>query len=56
MEYFENKLWSNNDTCTSKYSSEIRNRGIDMVYVGVELPYKHTRTTNRFFTKKFSTT
>ena len=55
VKYFGNKLQNNNDTCSSKYSRKLRNRGIDSVYVEVELLYKHTRTFDGSFTQKFPT-
>jgi len=56
MEYFGDKFRSNNDTCTSKMCSKMRHKGIESVYVGVELLYKHIGTTNGFSIKEFSTT
>ena len=46
--YLANKIWSNYDMCSSKYCSKLRNRGINNMYVGVELLYKHTGTPQRF--------
>ena len=41
------------DTCTSKCRKKLRRRGIDAVYVGVELLYKHNGTTHGFLTERF---
>ena len=34
--------------CTSEYCSKLRNRGIDSMYVQVELLYKHVGTTQGY--------
>ena len=38
------------DTCTFECRKKLRHRGIDAVYVGVELLYKHNGTTHGFLT------
>lgn len=46
MEYYEDKLWSNNYACTVNTSSDLGYNGIESVYVGIKLLYKYTRVGN----------
>ena len=48
--YFRYKIRSNYDTCTSECRNKLRHRGIDAMYVRVELMYKHDETTHKFLT------
>ena len=45
-QYLGYKIRSNYDTCTFECSNKLRHNGIDAVYVGVELLYKHDGTTH----------
>ena len=55
MQYLKNELWCNYDMCSSEYCSKLRNRGINSIYVGVELLYKYAGTSRRFFSVRFPT-
>ena len=50
LQYLSNKIRGNYYTCTSKSYSELRHRDINAMYVGVEILYKHDRTTHGFLT------
>ena len=55
MQYLKNELWCNYNMCSSEYCSKLRNRGINSIYVGVELLYKYAGTSRRFFSVRFPT-
>ena len=44
IEFLENELRGNYDMCSLEYHRKLRNRGINSVYVGVDLLYKHAGT------------
>jgi len=50
--YVKDKLLCNRDTCTSNMCSEHGYRGIDGVYVGVKLLYKHLKIGSGWSTKE----
>ena len=50
LQYLSNKIRGNYYTCTSELRNELRHKGIDVVYVGVELLYKHDMTMHGFLT------
>ena len=39
--------------CAFEYRSKLKDRGINRMYIGVELLYKHARTPQGFITKRF---
>ena len=41
--------------CPLEYYSKLENKGIDSMYVGVELLYKHIGTPKGFFAERFPT-
>ena len=54
MQYLGYKIQSNYNMCTSECRNKLRHKGIDVVYVGVELLNKHNGTTHEFLIEKFS--
>ena len=55
VQYLGYKIRSNYYTCTSECSSKLRYKGIDAVYIGVKLLYKHDRTPQGSLKKRFPT-
>ena len=55
MQYVGYKIRSNYDTYTSKCSSKLRYRGIDVMYFGVKLLYKQDETSQGSLKKRFLT-
>jgi len=41
--------------CSLEHCSKLENKGIDSVYLGVELLYKHIGTPKGFFTERLPT-
>ena len=53
VQYFRYKIQGNYDMCTSKCSGKLRYRGIDVVYIGVKVLYKHDGTPQGTLKKRF---
>ena len=53
MQYLENELWSDQDTCTSNLRNKPRHKGIKTMHIGVELLYDHGGTTHGYLTQRF---
>ena len=53
VQYLTYKILGKYDTCTSKCSSKLRYKGIETVYIGVKLLYKHNRTPQGSLKQRF---
>ena len=53
IQYLGYKIRSDYDTCTSKCRGKLRYRGIDTMYIGVKILYKHNRAPQGYLTKRF---
>ena len=54
-QHTRNELWSDYNTCASKYCCKLRHKGINGVHTGVELLYEHTGTPLRYLTQRSPT-